>query len=206
MLRVTQVGGACRHRMQDTAHAFFAQVLRVTDLLRHPFHQPRGLVRIELIGHKDPSRLRVQGDGLRDVLDKIHFRARVADARRELPPRGHFVVGNQTLGTVAQVLIFLARTPCSLARHARLHGVRWRHSFQCLDAGLFIGADEVGALRMQLWRGSVEVTNGFDLRLELRRVALRGIEPGFSVVQINIQLILKNARHWSGKYAGQCRV
>lgn len=50
------------------------------------------------------------------------------------------------------------------------------------------------ALCVQCRRGFVVVTDRFDLRVVFRRIPLRRVEPTFGVMQIKIDLILKNAR------------
>ena len=50
------------------------------------------------------------------------------------------------------------------------------------------------ALRVLLRRGFVHVADRFDLRVELRCISLRRVEPTFDVMQIKVGLILKNAR------------
>lgn len=52
----------------------------------------------------------------------------------------------------------------------------------------------MNALRVQHGRGFVVVAHRFDLRVVFRRIALWCVEPTFGVVQIKVDLILKNAR------------
>lgn len=199
----TQVGRACRHRMQDAALAFFAQVLRVTDFLCDPGHQSRRPVRIELVGDENPGPVFIRRDGLRDVVDEIHFRARVTDAGSHLFAGRHFVIGDQALRTVPQVFVLVPRTASGASRAGRLRGFRRRGTLQRLDAGLFIRTDDMSALRVQRGRGGVQFAHRFDLRLERRRIPLWGVEPAFRMVQIKVDLILKNARRSSGKCGGR---
>lgn len=206
MRGVTQVGRAGRHRMQDAALTFFAQVLRVADLSRHPLHQPGGLVRIELIGNENPGPGFIRRHSLGNVVDEIHFGACVADGRGELLACRHFVIGDQTLRAVTNVFVFLPRATSRLSGDTRLCRFRGRGALQRLDTGLFIRTDQVDALRVQHGRGSVVVAHGGDLRVELRRIPLWGVEPTCGVPQIKVELILKNARQWSGKCGARCYV
>ena len=206
MRRVAQVRRARRHRMQDAALLFLTQVLRVADLLRHPLYQSGGLVRIELIRDENPDSALIRRDGLRDVVDEIHFRAGVADARSHLFARCHFVIGDQALRAVANVFVFVTRAASGLSGHTWLRGLGRCGALQCLNAGLFIGTHQVNALRLQGGRGFIQVAHRFDLRVVFRRIPLRCIEPTFRVMQIQLHLILKNARQWSGKCGGRCLV
>ena len=192
--------------MQDAARPFFAQVLRLADCLGDPLHQPRGLVRIELVGHEHPLCWGIGRNGLRDVVNEIAFGARVANGRGHLLARGDFVIGDQALRAVANVFVLLPRAPSRLSGAAGLRGFGRRGAFQGLDAGLFIRTDQVDALRVQVRRGGVHLADRFDLRLELRRVPLWRVEPPLGVVQIKVGLILKNARQSSGKCLPQDRV
>lgn len=187
--------------MQDAARPFFAQVLRVADVLCDPLHQSSGLVRIELVGDENPFRWGIGLDGLGNVVDEIHFGARVANGRSHLLARGDFVIGDQALRPVADVFVFVPRTASRLSGHSGLRGFGRRGAFQRLNASLFIGTDQVDALGVQLRRGLVHVAHRFDLRVELRRIPLRRVEPTLGVVEIKVKLILKNARRSSGKYS-----
>lgn len=90
---------------------------------------------------------------------------------------------------MADVFVFLARAAACLTRDAGLGRLGRRGAFQGLDAGLFIRTDEADALRVQLRRGGVEVADCFDLRAELRRIPLRGVEPTRGMRQIKVELI-----------------
>lgn len=202
----TQVRRARGHRMQDAALLFFAQVLCVTDLSRDPLHQSGGLVRIELVGHENPTPGLIGRDGLGNVVDEIHFGARVANRRRELFARRHFVIGDQALRTVTNVFVFVARASSRSSGDAGLCGFGRSRTFQRLDAGLFIRTHHMNALRVQSRRGFVHFAHRFDLCVELRRIPLRRVEPTFGVMQIKVDLILKNARRSSGKCGERCLV
>jgi len=190
----TQVRRARGHRMQDAVPLFFTQVLRVPDLSRDPLHQPGGLVRIELVGDENPFPFFVRRHGLGNVLDEIHLRACVADGGSHLLARRHFVIGDQALCAVADVFVFVPRATSRLSGNPRLRRLGRRGALQGLDAGLFIRTEQVNALRVQYGCGGVVVAHRFDLRLELRRIPLWRVEPTLGVLQIKVELILKNAR------------
>jgi hypothetical protein len=194
MRRFAQVSRARRHRMQDAALTLFAQVLRITDLFGDPLHQSGGLVRIELIGDKNPWRLVIGRHRLLNVVDEIHFGARSANGRGELFAGRHFVIGDQALRTVTNVFVFVPLTSSRLSGDAGLCGFGKCGALQRLNTGLFIRTHQMDALRVQLWRAGVYLADRFDLGLELRRIPLRRVEPTFGVVQIKVDLILKNAR------------
>lgn len=202
----TQVRRARGHRMQDAALLFFAQVLRVTDVSRDPLHQSGGLVRIELVGHENPTPGFIGRNGLGNVVDEIYFGACVANRWSELFAGRHFVIGDQALRTVTNVFVFVARTASRLSGDAGLCGFGRSRTFQRLDAGFFIRTHYVNALRVQSRRGFVDFAHRFDLRVELRRIPLRRVEPTLNVMQIKVELILKNARRSSGKCWGRCLV
>ena len=115
-------------------------------------------------------------------LTRLHFGARVANGRSHLLARGDFVIGDQALCTVPNVFVLLPRATSRLSGHSGLRGFGRRGAFQRLNAGLFIGTDQMDALRVQLRRGLVHVAYRFDLRVEFRRMPLRRVEPTLGVV------------------------
>jgi hypothetical protein len=137
---------------------------------------------------------------------RIHFGARVPHRRGHLFARRDFVIGEQALRAVADLFVFVPRTASRLSGPARLGGFRRRGAFQSLQASLFIRTHQRDALRVPWRRGGVHLADRFDLRVELRRIPLRGVEPPLGVVQIKVGLILKNARQSSGKCVPRGRV
>jgi len=158
-------------------------------------------MRVELIDDENPSLVRRCRDRLFDMRHEISLGARGAQTGRTLFARGDLEVGEETLGAVANVFVFQPGAAPSLTGYARLQGFAGRGTFERLDAGLFIGAHQVNALCVQARRFCIQVADRLHLRLKLVCVACRCIEPVLSAVWLQIELILKNARRWSGKYA-----
>lgn len=135
---------------------------------------------VELIGDEDPLIVRRSSDCLRDMSNKVRLLAGCANAGSKLFSGCDLKVGSQALRAVANVFVFLSFVLACLTCHARLHRFCGRGALKRLDAGLFIGAHEMNALRMQFRGLFVEITHRFDLFAKFFRVSIRRIEPVFS--------------------------
>src|SRR5580704_4127223 len=119
---------------------FFSQhPLRIASL-RHPFHQTRRPVDVESIDNEGPFRIRITGDGLFDVADKIRLGACRTNCRGDHFPCDHMEVADERGRAVADVFelvtgdligaqIFVGSDPlqCLNAGHlVTAHGMRAR--------------------------------------------------------------------------------
>ena len=84
----------------------------------HPLHKTLGPVRVELINHNSPVRIRVQIDRAFAVIQKIRFGASGTDGRRDRFARHNVEGRNQTQRAMTPVFKFdpflLARSPLFL--------------------------------------------------------------------------------------------
>lgn len=126
---------------------------------------------------------------------KVWLRASRANARRNLFSGCDFEICRQALRAMANVFVFLSFAPSGLTSHAWLHRFGWRGALESLNAGLLIGAHQMNALRVQLLGLFVEVADCFDLHAKFFCVAVRRVEPVFSPVRFDRDLIKENARH-----------
>ena len=107
MAGVGEKGGPCSHRGQMATFAFDAQVLLDATLRGHQAHQRFGLMGVELVGDKDPSRLGIGLDSLGDVGSEVSFGACGSNAGGDDLSGGHIQIGDQRLGAMALVFEFL---------------------------------------------------------------------------------------------------
>jgi len=135
----------------------------------------------------------------RNMGNEVLFRARRPNAGSELFSCRHLEVGSQALCAVTNVFVFLPFGLARLAGDARGHRFCGRGTFKCLNPSLFVCAHEMNALGMQ--RGSlvVKLAHRCDLLAKLFRVSVRCIEPVLNPMRFEIGLILKNARHLTGR-------
>jgi hypothetical protein len=78
---------------------------------------------------------------------------------------------------------------------AGLHRQRWGGSLQRLYPGLLIGTDDMLPLLGDHWRVLVHRTDCGYLGGKRHGVIWLGVEPVFHSMGLEIDLILKNARH-----------
>lgn len=199
MFRVGKKFGASGHGFQDAGFAFLTQLVRLPDCVCNPLDQRFRLMGVEVIGDEDPSIVRGGRDCPRNMGHEVLFRARRPNAGSELFSGRHLEVGSQALRAVTNVFGFL---PCGLARLAGdAGGPRFcgRGTFKCLNPSLFVCAHEMNALGMP--RGSlvVKLAHRFDLLAKLFRVSVRCLEPVLNPMRVEIGLILKTARHLTGR-------
>ena len=154
---------------------------------------------IELIGDEDPAIVWGGRDGPRDMGHEVLFRARGPKAGSELLAGGDFAVGNQALRTVPHVFVFLPFGLARLAGAAGVHRLCRRSAFQCLNPSLFVGAHQMNALGLQRRSLLVQLADRCDLRPKLFCVSVWGVEPVLNPMRFEIDLILKNARHLTGR-------
>jgi len=129
---------------QDSPATFLAQVDIQFAMLGNQAHQRLRSVDIELINHKDPSSIWIHIDCALDMLSKICFCAGSSDGRRNAFARSYFQIGNQSLGAMSDVFMFIE---CDLTG---FHGFGWMFSLKCLNAGLLIRTDQMCSLLIQL--------------------------------------------------------
>jgi hypothetical protein len=71
---IAQELSPCRHRLQDAAPAFDAQIGHDVRFVSHVAHQGLGLVGVEIVGHKVPAASQMVGlDRLLDMIGKVFF-------------------------------------------------------------------------------------------------------------------------------------
>lgn len=137
---------------------------------------------IELVCNENPWVVWRRVYCLLDMRNKIRLGASLAHAWSDLLARRNFEVGSQALGTVTNVLVFLAFDLAGLTCDAWLHRFCGRCALKRLDTSLFICAHKMDTLRMQCWRLLVNIAHGFDLLVKLWRVSFRSIEPVFNPI------------------------
>jgi hypothetical protein len=84
---------------------------------------------------------------------------------------------------MANVFVFLSFALACLACHTWLHWFGGRGALKRLNAGLFIGAHKMNALRVQLRGLLVEVAYRFDLHAKFFCVSVWCVEPVFSSIR-----------------------
>ena len=95
------------HRSQMTTFALDTQILLDATLRGDQAHQRLGLMGVELIGDKDPSRLWITLDGLGDVGSEVGFGAGGSNAGCHDLSAGDIQIGDQRLGAMALIFEFL---------------------------------------------------------------------------------------------------
>ena len=108
MAGIGEKSGTGAHAREMAALAFDAEMLLDATLRRHQADQRFGLVRVELIGEKDPGGLGIGLECLLDVSGKVSFAAGRSSAGCHDLPSGHLQVGNLTLRAMPLVFEFLA--------------------------------------------------------------------------------------------------
>lgn len=185
---ILQEGHAGLLRFQDPAATFLAQVKIQLATFGNQAHQRLRAVDIELVNDKDPAGLWVEIDRAFDVLGKIRFCAGCSNRRRDAFARSNFQIGNQSLGAMADVFMFIERDL------AGLHGLGRAFSLQRLNAGLFIRTDQMCTLRIQLNGLMIQVTNDPHQFVKSFRVLLSFIaQPVMTAMGLQISFALKNA-------------
>jgi hypothetical protein len=96
MTRVRKKGRPRFHRCQMTAFAFDTQILLDAALLSHQTDQRFRLMRVQLIGDKEPDSLWIGLNGLGNVGSKVGFGACRSQARADYLTSGHIQIGDQT--------------------------------------------------------------------------------------------------------------
>ena len=132
---------AALQRFQHAAFALHSQVARDAAMFCHQNHQRFRLMRIEMVKHKIPARLRVGCDDVLNILDKIFFLPRLMQHRCNDLAGRNILVAKQTRRTVTFVIIF------ATLDLSRSHRLGFRFTLQRLNAGLFINTDRVDAVR-----------------------------------------------------------
>ena len=107
--------------------------------------------------------------------------------------------GSQALRAVTHVFVFLPFGLARFAGDARVHRLCGRGAFKCLNPSLFVCAHEMDALGMQSGSLVVKLAYGFDFLAKLFRVSVRCVQPVLNPMRFEIGLILKNARHLTGR-------
>ena len=108
--------------------------------------------------------------------------------------RSHREAGNQSLRAMANVLKF-AQFDLAFDHRAGLV-----FALCGLDAGLFIGRDQMHASPSQSGRLLVEIADGLDLAIKRLRILSALIrEPISPLMGLEIDLVLKNVPHCGGR-------
>lgn len=116
MGRIREKGGSCLHRGQMTAFALDAEILLNATSLGHQADERFGLMRVELIGNEDPTRLLIALNGFCDVSGKVGFGAGGSKTGSHNLASDSIQIGNQTQCAMPFLLKFLALDV------TRLHG------------------------------------------------------------------------------------
>ena len=189
-----------RHRGQDTPLAFLAQVLVDSAALSHQAHQALRLMRVQAINDEDPSSLGIGFYRLGDMPGEVRLLARRSYRGRDHATGGHFQVGKQTQSAVPDVLEL---APFYQAGARRFTGVL---ALGGLDAGFFIGRDQMHPRLMQSAGLAVEGADRPCFFGKLRRVFNLWIEPVAAQVRFDLGFFLKSAPHCGAKSSRPCLV
>ncbi len=200
MGRVGEKGGPCLHRGQVATFALDPQILLDATLRGDQAHQRFGLMGVELIGDKDPSRLWIALDGLGDMGSEVGFGAGGSNAGCYNLAAGDIQIGDQRLGTMALVFEFLTFNVTGL------HGQGGVETFSGLDAGHLIGAAHMGARRSKGWSGLIDLAHCADLLGQFGGIVGRRSEPIALAMGLSSDHLLKNAPLCGEKSARPCRV
>ena len=157
-------------------------------------------MRVEVIRDENPLSLRVCRDRLSDMIDKIFFRSGLAHGGANDLTGGHFQVGDQGLGPVADVLEL---TSFYLSRFHRLGRML---ALQGLDAGHLVETHGVRALLMQLRGLVITLADALHLLGECLGVLRIAIEPVAAEVGFEFGGILKNALPGAARSTPRCLV
>ena len=160
-----------------------------------------GLMRVEMIDDKNPSRCRITRHRALNMSHKILFGpGRTHGGCNNLPCRD-LKIGDQRLGSMTNVFKFHA------FHQARLHGPCGMRPFIGLHAGLLIRAHDMYPVCMQLLGVVIQLADRLDVCVKLLRVRRPVmIEPIPRLMRFEVRLLLKNARRCAGKSLGQCHV
>lgn len=149
---------------------------------------------VELVRDEDPVRALVAVHGPSDVVDEIFLVARGTYGRCEHLPGGNDEIRDQAERSVTLVLEL---DLLNLAGSCRLG---WVYSLQCLNAGLLVGADDVGSTLGESRCLAIRLADCFDARLVRYRVielVLRG-EPVATLVRPDGTFFRMRSR-WRGE-------
>lgn len=188
------------HAGEVAAFAFDAQILLDATLRRHQTHQGLRLMRVELIGDEDPSRLRVRLDGLGNVSDEVGFGARGSQAGCDDLAGGHLQIGDQAEGAMPFIFEFLSLDMTRQHRQGRMKPLKG------LDAGHLIGAYHMRPLRRKRGGRFIDLTDRADLFGQLRGIVGRWSEPVALAMGLQRTRLLKIGPLYGEKSARRCHV
>ncbi len=200
MGRVREKGGPCLHRGQMATFALDPEILLDATLRGDQAHQRFGLMGVELIGDKDPSRLGIALDGLGDMGSEVGFGACGSNAGCYDLSAGDIQIGDQRLGAMALVFEFLTFDVTGL------HGQGGVETFSGLDAGHLIGATHMRARRRKGRSGLIDLAHRADLLGQFGSVLGRRSEPIALAMGLSSDHLVKNAPPCGEKSAQPCRV
>lgn len=135
-----QEGFAGRHRGEDTGLALGPEVLANAATLGYKLDQRDGLVGIELVEDEDPTGVGISVDGATDVRSEVLFRSRRPDGWQNRLACGDLEVGDEAQGAMTTKLELDALGSAGAWRQGGME------PFTGLDAGLLVGANDVGTL------------------------------------------------------------
>ena len=177
---ITQKLSSRRHRLQDPAFAFDAQIGHDVRFISHVAHQRLRLMDIEIVNDKVPPDDRQVGlDRAPNVIDKVFLRPCVPMGRLYDVAGCHIEVDHETLRAMTRVLELL---PFDLARR---HGQLGVLAFQSLHATQFIRAERPFALLGQFRSLTIQ---GIDLLYFLIKLLISNLcqpvpyQMGFEIV------------------------
>lgn len=107
--RIREKSGSSSHRFENAPFPLDAKVSVQTLDISDETDQALGFVSIEAINHEAPFGSRwITLNGLLNVVDKVNFSTGVATGWADDVTGGHIMIGNQGLGSVADILEFSA--------------------------------------------------------------------------------------------------
>ena len=164
VLRVFEERLARRHVREDAVLSLDPEIVVDAAPLRHQTDERFRLVRVELVEHEDPGAIRVAVNRPGDVGREVVLGSRGADAREDGLSCHHVEVRDEAQRAVALVFELDA---LGLARSRRLRRV---NPFECLNAGLLVGADDVPPCGSQARRVGVRFADLAHIGLVLPAV------------------------------------
>jgi hypothetical protein len=198
MRGITQKLSPRRHRLQDPALAFDAQVGCDVRFLTNVAYQRLRLMDVEIVNDKVPTGGRQVGfNRAPNVIDKVFLGPCVAIGRLFNAAGSHVKVDDETLGAMTRVLEFLA------------FDLAWRHrqlqvlAFQSLYAGHFVRAEHSFILLNQFWSLAIQ---GVDILYFLVKLLIENLcQPVPNQMRLEIGLFLKASPRAAVRCDLRCR-
>ena len=157
---------------------------------------------LQIVTNKYPPTIRVGLDDVLNVLQKIHFRSRLIQHRRDDLACRDIFVAEQTRRAMTFVIIL------ATFHLARLHWLRFGLALQRLNAGLLIDTHRVNAVRFVFCSVKIRFANFFDFLFKLLRVFFffAGLQVIPTFVRLQVGFLLKKTTPFERRCARRCRV